>query len=131
MLYSNYYCTLPKIGRTQTGNTATQLKQSYRPKMNVQKDDAQITLEFSLAGIQKEDVKMNLKDQLFNLEAIRKVNPDEKNYQHREFGPVEYKTSIQLPEDVDAESIKAKYQNGILRISMNRIKKPTIQVEIK
>lgn len=131
MMYSNYYCTLPKDCRPRTGNTATPLKQSFRPKMNVQKEENQITLEFSLPGVLKEDVKMNVTENLLILEAIRKGNVEEKNYQYREFGPAEFKTSIQLPEDVDAESIKAQFQNGILRIEMKRVIKPTIQVEIK
>ena len=130
-MYSNYYCNLPKVCHTRTGNPATHTQDPIRPKMNVQQNDGQITLEFSLAGVLKEDVKMTIKEDVLSLEAQRKPSQGESNYEYQEFGPVEFKTNIQLPKDVNADSIEAQFQNGILKISMNKIVKPNIQVDIK
>ena len=48
MMYSNYYFASPKICRTKPAN---QTQHSFRPKMNVQEKENQITIEFALAGV--------------------------------------------------------------------------------
>jgi len=131
MMYSNYYFTLPKVCHPKAKSMASQLQHSYRPKMNVQQNDEQIILEFALSGVLKEDVKMSIKDQMLILEANRKSVYEEKNYHYREFDAINFKSSIQIPEDVATDSVQAQFQNGVLRISLKKVKKPIIQVEIK
>ena len=74
---------------------------------------------------------MNIKDGVLSLEAQRKINQEAKNSEYREFGPVDFKTSIRLPEDIVEDSIQAQFQNGILKISIQKAKKSNIQIEIK
>lgn len=131
MMYSNYYLDYPKICHPKTRTVSNRLNHSFRPKMNVLQNDVQITLEFSLAGVLKEDVKTSLEDRILSIEAQRKLNQDEKQFQYREFGPVLFKTKVQLPEDVIVDSIQAQFQHGILKISMKKSNKPNFQIEIK
>lgn len=130
MMYSNYYFALPKVCQPKSRIMATNVQKTFLPEMNVQQHDEQIIVEFSLPGILKEDVKMNLKDQVLTLEAHRKAAHEEKNYLFREFGPVTFKTRLQIPEDVVLDSVHAQFQNGVLKISMKKFKKPVIQVEV-
>lgn len=99
--------------------------------MNVQQSDQQIILEFSLVGILKEDVRISIKDRVLSLEARRKETLNEKNYQYREFGPVDLKTKVQLPEDIDQDSVQAEFLNGVLKISIQKVKKTSTQIEVK
>ncbi len=128
---SNFYFALPNVCQPKLKSMASQIQQSYRPKMNVQQNVEQIILEFSLPGVFKEDVKMSIKDRVLFLEADRKSAYDEKNYHYREFNAVHFKSRIQLPEDVVTDSVLAQFQNGVLRITIKKEKKPIIQVEIK
>ena len=130
-MYSNYYFASPKSCRTTSRTSANKSENVFRPKMNVQQNDDSIILEFSLAGVAKEDVKLNIQESILELEAQRKLSNDEKNYQYREFGPVTFKTSLRLPDDVSDDSVRAQFQSGILRVEMKIVKKPGIQVEIK
>ena len=130
-MYSNYYFALPKTCRTNSRNASSNLQRSFRPKMNVRQNEKQIILEFSLVGVFKEDIKLSIKDHVLSLEATRKGNQLEKDYQYREFGPIEFKTSLQLSVDVNEDSIQAQFQNGVLKVSMNKATKSNIQVEIK
>jgi HSP20 family protein len=130
-MYSNYYFTLPKVCQPKERSMANNTEKTYRPKMNVQQNDEQITVELSLPGVLKEDVKMNLNDLVLTLEAQRKSAHEQKNYLFREFGSVNLKTKLQIPEDVILDSIHAQFENGVLRISMKKSNKPVIQVEVK
>lgn len=129
-MYSNYYFALPKVCQPKSRIMTTNVQKTFRPEMNVQQNDEQIIVEFSLPGVLKEDVKMNLKDQVLSLEAHRKTTHEEKNYLFREFGSLTFKTRLQIPEDVVLDSVHAQFQNGVLKISMKKFKKPVIQVEV-
>lgn len=130
-MYSNYYFAAPKVCRTNSKSAGTPVQKSYRPKMNVLHKEDQIILEFSIPGVMKEDVKMSFSEQILTLEAIRKVSQDEKNYKYREFGPVDFKTNVRFADDIDEDKVEAEFQNGILKVVLNKIKKQNIQVEIK
>ena len=132
MMYSNYYFAFPKVCFPKSRCMPTDGLPSWdRPKMNVLQHDDQITLEFAMSGVLKEDVKMSIADRILSIEAHRKEFQDNKNYQHREFGPLKFKSNVRLPERVDLESIHAQFLNGVLKITMNRIKKESIPVDIK
>lgn len=130
MINSNYYFAPLKACHTKLDNRASHLPHTFRPKMNVQTKEDQITLEFSLAGVLKEDLKVSIKDSMLSFEASRKEHANQMDYRHREFGPVTFKADIRLPQDVSNETIHAQFLNGILRISMRLLKKQSIQVEI-
>jgi len=90
-----------------------------------------------LPGITKENVKISLKENVLTVSGERKdvfetPSTDEKNSSenkpkiHRReqrFGS--FSRSFQLPEDVvnGKESVKAKFENGVLDISIQRQKK--------
>jgi HSP20 family protein len=128
MMYSNYYFASPKVCRTKPAN---QTQHSFRPKMNVQEKENTITIEFALAGVSKEDINVSIKEGILTLDAHRKLSSEEKNYLYREFGSVSFKNSMRLPEDIDADSIQAQFLNGVLQLRLNKIVKPSFQVEIK
>jgi HSP20 family protein len=132
MLYTNHYFELPKVCHPKSGTMAQLKEQTFRPKMNVQQTDEQIIIEFALAGVSKEEVRMNIENRILNFEANRKSTEIEKGeYEYREFGPVTFKTKIQLPDDVVEDSIQAQFNNGVLIVSIKKEKKQNIQIEIK
>ena len=87
----------------------------------------------NLPGILKEDVKISLdKNQLF-IEAVhRKEEEDEKSiYHHRERFFGNYRRVIHLPDNVDKSQIKAKMENGLLELVIQKIEeKPQTFISI-
>lgn len=95
------------------------LKYRIRPKryFNYECDTKKWELEFHLPGVSKEKVSFKVMKDSYSLEAIR----DQALYTTRE----------KLPFEIDVDSVKAKYENGLLSISGN-IKDPMADaVEIK
>ncbi len=133
MMYSNYYFNSPKTccaPKTQT-QSSVQTNRTFRPRMNVIQNEQEIKLEFAMAGVSKEDIRLNVDDQVLTLEAQRKQAAEQTMYLQKEWGPVLYKTRIRLPENANAELLKAEFKNGILKLNIGLQTKPSIQIEIK
>ncbi len=94
----------------------------------------QIKVVADLPGFNKEDIEIWVEDGDLVIKAERKEEKEEKevNYLRRErrFGRVVRR--IALPAEVDVENIKAKYNNGILEITIpktEKAKKKVIKIE--
>lgn len=88
-------------------------------------EEDKIKVIADLPGFSKEDIEIYLEDGDLVIKAERKEEIEEKgkNYirQERRFGEI-YRR-ITLPEEVDAEKIKAKYNNGVLEIELPKTTK--------
>lgn len=134
MMYSNYYFPFPKTLRSKAScavDYSPKVNQSILPKLNAFQKDEVLNLEFSMPGVLKEDVKIQLDQFVLSLTATRKSTHQDGTAMHKEFGEATYARKIQLPEDIDVESLKARFENGVLLIQMNRIKKAIHKIEVQ
>ncbi|MCS6968351.1 MAG: Hsp20/alpha crystallin family protein [Cytophagales bacterium] len=95
------------------------------PAVNVKEDEAGFYMEVAAPGMEKSDFKVQLTDNVLTISAEKKKEKKEedKNYTRREFNYTSFKRSFTLPENVDKDNIKAEYNNGILHVSIPKIKK--------
>ena len=91
-------------------------------KTDVKETDKGYELDIELPGYQKEDVKAQLKDGYLTVQAAKNVNNDEKNnegaYIRRERYEGTMSRSFYVGEDVTEADIQAKFENGILKLSV-------------
>lgn len=77
-------------------------------------------LKFDVPGVKKEDMKIELQNGVLSLSGERKQeSPAEGSrtgLRERIYGS--FTRSFSLPEGVDAEGIEAKYQDGVLEVSI-------------
>ena len=109
------------------------------PKANVmktdivEKDDG-FELEIDLPGYKKEDVKAELKDGYLTISAERKEENENKDEQGRYIRRERYfgscTRSFYVGEELDETDIKAKFEDGILKLSVPK-KEPKPEVEEK
>jgi HSP20 family protein len=100
---------------------------AFMPRVDISEDEKYIYLDAELAGVKKEDVKVTVNDD--NLLIIkgekRKVSESdenkEQNYLRNERMYGEFTRSFTLPHNVKKDSIAAKYNNGVLEISLEKI----------
>ena len=94
------------------------------PRVDVINDDKSIRLIAELPGVKKEDVKILLENGFLTVSGEKK-NEFEANEENnvfrneRLFGKFERK--FELPEDINPEEIKAKFENGLLKISIAKL----------
>lgn len=91
-------------------------------KTDVKETDNGFELEIDLPGYKKEDVKAELKDGYLTIRAVTKNENDEKDdsgkYIRRERHYGSCARSFYVGEEVTQEEIKAKFEDGILRVSV-------------
>lgn len=103
-LFENFFGIIPAVK-----NPAT---------VNIIEDKNNFRLEVAAPGLDKEDFKIDLHNDVLTISAEKKVeneNKDEK-FLRREFSYCNFKRSFSLPEYVDVEKIEAHHKNGILNV---------------
>lgn len=94
---------------------------AYFPKTDVFQKDNSINFSVELPGVNKEDVKIVLENGILSISGEKKNNLDEnsteKIYRNEsEFGKFERK--FRLKDDIDPDNVKAKFENGVLTVSV-------------
>jgi len=100
-------------------STATEL--SYKPAANVRENEKNYLLELALPGFSKEEITIKFEEDVLTVTAGHQPKEDEQGpkYTWNEFGyKSKYERSFQLPETLDADNIDAKFENGILLITL-------------
>jgi len=91
-------------------------------KTDVFEKDGYYTLEIELPGYKKEDVSMDIVDGMLTIKASHNVSQEEKDSKgnlvrsERRFGSCS--RSFYVGENIKAEDIKAKFNDGMLNIVM-------------
>ena len=104
----------------------------YNPAVNIQEDEKQFTLELAAPGLQKDDFKINLDNQLLTIskEVTEEKEEVKENYTRKEFVYNSFSRSFRLPKFILADKIKADYKDGILKLSLPKDEKATLTRQI-
>jgi len=106
------------------------------PPVNIKENELDFELELLVPGRIKEDFNIEIdKDVLTVATEVKseEVKKEEK-YTRREFSFKSFKRAFTLPNTIDAENIKANYENGILSFVLPKkaeaLPKPKRQIEL-
>ena len=105
------------------------------PPLVVTDDADKIYVEAEIPGIKAEDLDISVVGRTLTLSGERKPEQaQDVNYHRRERKWGSFRKALTLPEDVNAEAIKAECKNGVLRIELpkaehSKPRKITIQGE--
>ena len=95
------------------------------PAVNTIEKDNQYLLEIAVPGMDKKDFEIEIQNDLISISSISKqekeVN-DNLNYNRQEFNYNSFHRTFSLPKEVDQSKIKAIYLNGILTITLPKLK---------
>lgn len=101
-------------------------------KTDIQENEHGYVLTMNLPGIKKENVKAELKDGYLTIQAVSQTEDDEKNqggkYIRRERFYGSSSRSFFVGKDVKQEDIKAKFENGTLKLLIpKKEEKPEVE----
>ena len=90
------------------------------PAVNIKEDDDGFEVEMAVPGMTKKDFKINLENNMLCISSEKKMEGERKegNYSRKEFSYQSFSRSFALPQSVDEGKINAKYENGILCLSI-------------
>lgn len=94
------------------------------PPANIIESDNEYIVELGVPGMEKKDFKIEVENGKLEIEVEKEseTKEEQKQYVRQEYSYRTFYRSFELPDDVDAEKIKAKYDNGVLRIYLSRVK---------
>ena len=106
----------------------------WNPAVDVYTDKDQFTVVVEIPGLKKEEIEISLHDATLSISGERKR--EESNEQEflteRSYG--KFQRSLTLPTAVDAEKVKASYQDGLLQVVLPKAeeaKPKQIEVDLK
>ena len=95
----------------------------WRPNIDVYESIDEIIILADLAGLNKEELHIEIDHRKIKIAGVRKAISDLKDARYRlaEIPRGYFERSIALPETVDAESAVASYADGVLMIRVNKL----------
>ena len=95
------------------------------PRVDVREDADGYHLEAELPGLSEQDFTVNVEDNLLTIASKREQESEreEQGYVIRERRGGAFKRSFVLPQDADAEQISARYQAGLLTVTVPKTAK--------
>ncbi|RJQ66390.1 MAG: Hsp20/alpha crystallin family protein [Desulfobacteraceae bacterium] len=96
---------------------------SWRPLVDIFEEDEGIVMQVDLPGVKKEDVSVEVKNNLLLIQGQRQIETgvSDDRYFRRERSCGSFQRSFSLRSAVSPDSIQASFKNGVLTI---RIPKP-------
>jgi len=103
------------------------------PLVNIRETNESFVIELAAPGFVKEDFDIDLDNNILTISTIKKQETEKvtKNYTKKEFDYTEFKRSFTLPETADFEKIDAKYEKGILEITITKKDEAKVQPKRK
>jgi len=105
-------------------------------KTDVQEHDDHYEVDIDLPGFKKDELSLELKDGYLVISAVKGLDKDEKEektgkFVRRERYAGSMSRSFYVGEEVKQEDIHAKYESGVLKLSIPKMEQKKPQVEEK
>ena len=94
--------------------------ETMSPSANIYEDETNFEIEIAAPGMEREDFKVQMDNGILTVSAEKEEDEEEdtKNYWRREFHYNAFSRSFSLPDNTMPDKINARYENGMLCISL-------------
>lgn len=110
-LFNEFFTSTPNVKRD-----------GFIPSVDISETSDQFEFLVGLPGLAKKDIQVNLERGLLTISGERKFENEEKdkNFHRIETKYGSFNRAFHLPDSVNEDSIVAKYNNGILQITVEK-----------
>lgn len=90
------------------------------PSMDLSETDKEIEISAELPGLEEKDIQLNVSDNVLTIRGEKKNEREEtkKDYHLIERSYGSFTRSVQLPDGVNADNIKAVMSKGVLKVTV-------------
>ncbi|MGB9679024.1 MAG: Hsp20/alpha crystallin family protein [Thermoanaerobacteraceae bacterium] len=94
-----------------------------KPRIDITESETEIIATAELPGVDKKDIEINLHENLLEIKGQTAVEEekDNKNYYIKERYYGSFDRKISLPAEIDPDKTTAKFENGLLKITMPKL----------
>ena len=110
---------LGNLARQPRGQQGTEVTE-WAPAIDVVTEDGNLVVRAELPGVKQEDVDITLHNNVLTISGERKAEQEEERggYYVRERRYGSFSRSLTVPEGVDESKIHARYENGVLEVTL-------------
>ena len=92
------------------------------PAVNITEQKDEYLVSLAAPGLKKEDFKIDVDGNMLTISSEKEENKEEKDkrFTRKEYSYSSFSRSFTLPEEINKEKIEAKYEDGVLKISLPR-----------
>ncbi len=119
------------FGRKITDDAKANEEVSTIPSVNIADAQKAFDVDLALPGLDKKDVKIEIKDNYLIISSEKQYQNEDKNknWIRKEYGYASFQRMFELPESADCDKVQAEMKNGILSIKI--AKKPGYESKTK
>ncbi len=121
----NPFAVIDRVFDDVFRDTMPAFNTTFTPTMRVDisEDEKNIYIEAEMAGLKKEDVKVSIEDNVLTIRGERKQESEEKkkNYHRVERVYGSFSRAFTLGENIDKDNIEAKYEDGVLHLTLPKV----------
>ena len=112
------------FGKKITDDTSHNEEVATVPSVNIADENKAFEVSVALPGLDKKDVKIEIKNDCLIVSSEKKYEKEEKNknWMRREYGYASFQRMFQLPESADQNKVQAEMKNGVLSIKVAKKK---------
>lgn len=109
---------------------------TWSPRLDVSETDKAVEVTTDLPGMNKEDIKVSLENNILTIQGERKEEEkkEDKQYHYVERRTGSFYRSFQVPAEIDEDNIEATFKEGVLHLTLPKTeeaKKKVSKIEIK
>ena len=106
------------------------------PAVNIHETNEAYHVELNAPGRNKEDFKVNLEENILTISYEKNSEKENEGYKtiRKEYSFESFKRSFNLGEEINADNIQAKYENGVLKLYLpkkDEVKETPKQISIQ
>ncbi len=92
------------------------------PALNLWSKEDEAVVAAELPGVDPKDVDLSVIGQSLTIQGERKAEPgvDDSAYHRQERVTGSFARTVRLPFEVESDQVKARYENGVLRVTLPR-----------
>lgn len=114
------------------------MDRAFKPQIDIKEQDDKYYIEVDVPGVDKNDIKIEILDDTLRISGEKCLNKEEskENYHRIERNYGVFQRTLVLPENADKEEIKVYYEDGVLKIDIDKdvdmnLEPLTRQIEIQ
>jgi len=99
------------------------------PAADLKDNGKEFVLKAEMPGVTKDDIDITVHGDSVEIKAERQSGKEEdrEDYYYREIGKSSYYRRIPLPEEIEAERVEGKLENGVLELTLPKLKSTDVK----
>lgn len=92
------------------------------PAVNIAENKDHYLVSLAVPGMKKEDFKIDMDGNMLTISSEKEETREEKEakFTRKEYNYSSFSRSFTIPDDVNSEKIEARYEDGVLKMTLPR-----------